>query len=161
MSTYILNLLLILCCILFFNFASNFADFVLYYSHDCHSPACLQWWRHPPQIGHQQEQTQRCCVAAQRWRFTVTAVSGHGPAMHSTRLHANAAAAAATNSIEFTATTIKLTTIACAHTNSNSSDCSTSCNVDVFRDHRNSNGDDGDGNRRYKGSPTITKCRML
>ena len=28
-------------------------------------------------------------------RFTVRAVSGHGPAMHSTRLHANAAAAAA------------------------------------------------------------------
>jgi hypothetical protein len=39
---YILNLLLILCCILFFNFASNFADFVLYYSHAFHSPACCR-----------------------------------------------------------------------------------------------------------------------
>ena len=42
---------------------------------------------------HRREQTRRCGVAAQRWRFTVSAVSGHGPAMHSTRLHANAAAA--------------------------------------------------------------------
>jgi hypothetical protein len=32
--------------------------------------------------------------AAQRWRFLLRAVSGHGPAMHSTRFHANAAAAA-------------------------------------------------------------------
>ncbi len=44
-------------------------------------------------MGHRPEQTRRCGVAAQRWRFTVRAVSGHGPAMHSTRLHANAAAA--------------------------------------------------------------------
>ena len=77
---------------LYFEFA---ADFVLYYSHDCHSPACLQSRQHPPQIGHRREQTRRCGVAAQGWRFTVRAVSGHGPAMHSTRLHANAAAAAA------------------------------------------------------------------
>ena len=77
---------------LYFEFAT---DFVLYYSHDCHSPACLQWRRHPPQNGHRREQTRRCGVAAQRWRFTVRAVSGHGPAMHSTRLHDNAAAAAA------------------------------------------------------------------
>ena len=84
---------------LYFEFA---ADFVLYYSHDCHSPACLQSRQHPPQIGHRQghlchrpETTTNCGVAAQRWRFTVRAVSGHGPAMHSTRLHANAAAAAA------------------------------------------------------------------
>ena len=45
-------------------------------------------------MGHRLGQTRRCGVAAQRWRFTVRAVSGHGPAMHSTRLHANAAAAA-------------------------------------------------------------------
>ena len=44
-------------------------------------------------MGHRQEQTRRCGVAAQRWRFTVRAVTGHGPAIHSTRLHANAAAA--------------------------------------------------------------------
>jgi hypothetical protein len=92
---YIFNLLLILFCILFFNFASNFADFVLYYSNDCHSPACLQFRRHPPQKCHRQEQTRRCGVAAQRWRFTVIAVSGHGSAMHSTRFNAAAAAAAA------------------------------------------------------------------
>ncbi len=58
-------------------------------------PACLQSRRHPHQIGHRREQVRRGGVAAQRWRFTVRAVSGHGPAMHSTRLHANAAAAAA------------------------------------------------------------------
>ncbi len=80
------------CAHLYFEFAT---DFLLYYSHDCHSPACLQWRHDPPQSGHRHEPTRRCGVAAQRWRFTVRAVSGHGPAMHSTRLHANAAAAAA------------------------------------------------------------------
>jgi hypothetical protein len=68
---------------LYFEFA---ADFVLYYSHDFHSPACLQWRQHPPQNSHRRKQTRRCGIAAQRWRFTVRAVSGHGPAMHSTRL---------------------------------------------------------------------------
>jgi hypothetical protein len=67
---------------LYFEFAT---DLVLYYSHDCHSPACLQGRRNPPQNGHRLEQTRRCGVAAQRWRFTVRAVSGHGPAMYSTQ----------------------------------------------------------------------------
>ena len=132
-NIYILNLLLILCCILFFSFASNFADFVLYYSHAFHSPACLQLGQHPPQIGHRREQTRRCGVAAQRWRFTVRAVSGHGPAMHSTRLHANAAAAAAAaaaadgdGQVNVMAA-MKLPTTARAHTLlSNSSGCSRS-----------------------------------
>jgi hypothetical protein len=77
--------------ILHFEFAT---DFVLYYSHDCHLPARLQFWQDTPQIGSRREETRRCGVSSQRWRFTVRAVSGHGPAMHSTRLHANAAAAA-------------------------------------------------------------------
>jgi hypothetical protein len=75
---------------LYFEFATVF---VLYYSHDCHLSACLQSRQHPPQIGHILEQPRRCGVAAQRWRFTVRAVTGHGPTIHSTRLHANAAAA--------------------------------------------------------------------
>ena len=119
---------------LYFEFAT---DFVLYYSHDCHSPACLQWRRNPPQIGHRQEQTRRCGVAAQRWRFTVRAVSGHGPAMHSTRLHANAAAAAAAaadgDGQVNVMTAMKLPTTARAHTLlSNSSGCSRSVVVRLF-----------------------------
>ena len=122
---------------LYFEFAT---DFVLYYSHDCHSPACLQSRQHPPQNGHRREQTRRCGVAAQRWRFTVRAVSGHGPAMYSTRLHADAAAiaaAAATDDDYFTATAIKLPTTAHAHTMSNSCGCSRSCNVAVHDNHGN------------------------
>ena len=134
MRIYILNLLLILCCILFFNFASNFTDFVLFYSHAFHSTACLQLGQHPPQIFHRLEQIRRCGVAAQRWRFTVRAVSGHGPAMHSTRLHANAAAAAAAADDDDDGdgqvnvmTAMKLPTTARAHTLlSNSSGCSRS-----------------------------------
>ena len=122
---------------LYFEFA---ADFVLYYSHDFHSPACLQSRQHPPQIGHRREQIRRCGVAAQCWRFTVRAVSGHGPAMHSTRLHANAdaiaaAAVAAADDDYFTATAIKLPTTAHAHTMGNSSGCSRSCNVAVHDNH--------------------------
>ena len=117
---------------LYFEFAT---DFVLYYSH-CHSPACLQSRHNAPQIGHRREQTRRRGVAAQRWRFTVRAVSGHGPAMYSTRLHANAAAAAAaaaattTDDDYFTATAIKLPTTAHAHTMGNSSGCKKNYNVE-------------------------------
>ncbi len=101
------------------------------------------------------EQNRRCGVAAQRWRFTVRAVSGHGPVMHSTRLHGDAAAAAAAAAATAAAATAaavnavhsddqanliygydnnvadKFPTIACAHTMSNSSNGSRSCNVDA------------------------------
>jgi hypothetical protein len=77
---------------LYFEFAT---DFVLCYCYTSHSPACLQRRQVPPKMRHRREQTRRCGVAAQRYRFTVRAVSGHGFAMLSTRLHANAAATAA------------------------------------------------------------------
>jgi hypothetical protein len=50
--------------------------------------------------------------------------------MYSTRLHANAAAAAATDDDYFTATAIKLPTTAHAHTMSNSSGCKKNYNVE-------------------------------
>ena len=53
--------------------------------------------------------------------------------------------------IKFTTTAIKLPTTAVAHTlMSNSSGCSRSCNVNDHDNHGDRNGDEGDGNRRYK-----------
>ena len=52
---------------------------------------------------------------------------------------------------------MKLPATAYAHTMSNSSNCSRSCNVDVRDIYGNRNGDDGDGNRRYKRASTINR----
>jgi hypothetical protein len=60
---------------LYFEFAT---EFLLYYSHDCHSSACLQLGPNPPVYGHQLEQPRRCGVAAQRWRLHIKSlVDGH------------------------------------------------------------------------------------
>jgi hypothetical protein len=80
------------------------ADFLLNV-YVCHSPACLQSRQHPPHICYRPKTVRGCGVAAQRWRFTVRAVSDKGPFMHSTRLHDDAVAAAHGDAIEKSITT--------------------------------------------------------
>ena len=70
-------------------------DFVLYYSAACHSPASLQRRQDCSHISHHDEQTRRCGVAAQLWRSRIIVVSVFDPAVHSTRLQNDAAAAVA------------------------------------------------------------------
>ncbi len=105
---------------LHFEFAT---DFALYYSHACHSPACLQWRQDPPQMRHRQEQTRRCGVASQRWRARI--------------IHCK-------DTINFHAT-------AHVYAISNNSNCR-SCDIDVHDDDCDRKWDDGDGNRSCKGS---------
>ncbi len=77
-------------------------DFVLYDSHACDSRVSLQFHvlQYPPRLCNYAEQRRRCGIAAQRWRekhkslifCKISAFSGHGTSMHSTRLHVDAAA---------------------------------------------------------------------